>query len=64
MLSIIKERLKTYLEWQISREQAGFVWGCGTREQILDYRQIIKIEPTNLSIYVLLTIARFLIALY
>lgn len=42
MLSIIHERLKSYLEWQIPPEQAGFVRGRGTREQILNLRQIIE----------------------
>ncbi|KAA5606581.1 hypothetical protein F3H11_36605, partial [Pseudomonas aeruginosa] len=34
MLHILNERLKTYLSKEIAPEQAGFVRGKGTREQI------------------------------
>ncbi|PZC84789.1 hypothetical protein B5X24_HaOG203779 [Helicoverpa armigera] len=42
MLHIINERLKAYLSREIAPEQAGFVKGKGTREQILIVRQIIE----------------------
>lgn len=42
MLNIISERIKPYLLPQLPPEQAGFVPGRGTREQILNIRQIIE----------------------
>ncbi|CAG7733625.1 unnamed protein product, partial [Allacma fusca] len=42
MLRIINNRVKAYLHRQIPPEQAGFMPGRGTREQILNIRQIIK----------------------
>jgi hypothetical protein len=42
LLYIIKDRLSSYLGWQIPNEQAGFVKGKGTREQILNIRQLIE----------------------
>ena len=42
MLNILHERLRYYLDYQIPKEQAGFVHGKGTREQILNVRQIIE----------------------
>lgn len=42
MLRILLNRLKNFLEWQIPEEQAGFVTGKGTREQIMNVRQIIE----------------------
>ncbi|XP_012552626.1 uncharacterized protein LOC105842911 [Bombyx mori] len=36
LLYIINARLRSYLDWQIPQEQAGFVKGRGTREQILN----------------------------
>lgn len=42
LLNIIKHRLHSYLDRQIPEEQAGFVKGKGTREQILNIRQIIE----------------------
>ncbi|CAH2108374.1 unnamed protein product [Euphydryas editha] len=42
MLYVINERLKTFLQWQIPEEQAGFVRGRGTREQIVNVRQLIE----------------------
>lgn len=52
MLHIINERLKTYLSWQIPEEQTGFVKGKGTREQILNVRQLIeKAREYNVPLY-------------
>lgn len=42
LLKILKTRLKAYLDCQIPQEQAGFVKGKGTREQILNIRQLIE----------------------
>jgi len=42
MLQIINERLKAYLYLQIPLEQADFMSQRGTREQILNMRQIIE----------------------
>lgn len=42
LLRIIQLCLKTYLEHQIPQEQAGFVKVKGTREQILNIRQLIE----------------------
>ena len=42
LLHIIKNRLKYYLDSQIPAEQAGFVKGKGTREQILNARLLIE----------------------
>lgn len=42
MLGILNERLKNFLLRQIPDEQTGFVPGKGTREQILNVRQIIE----------------------
>lgn len=42
LLHILNERLRAYLARHISPEQAGFVKGRGTREQILILRQIIE----------------------
>lgn len=42
LLYIINHRLKHFLQRQIPEEQAGFVLGKGTREQILNVRQIIE----------------------
>lgn len=42
LLHIINFRLRNYLDWQIPQEQAGFVKGKGTREQILNIRQLIE----------------------
>jgi len=42
MLHIIQERLKSYLYPQISPEQAGFMPNWGTREQIMNIRQMIE----------------------
>ncbi|XP_072934917.1 uncharacterized protein [Epargyreus clarus] len=39
---ILKCRIRYYLDWQIPQEQAGFVKGKGTREQILNMRQLIE----------------------
>ena len=41
-LHIIHNRIRYYLDWQISQEQAGFVKGRGTRDQILNIRQLIE----------------------
>jgi hypothetical protein len=38
LLNVIHERLRYYVDGQISPEQAGFVKGRGTREQILNIR--------------------------
>lgn len=42
MLTILNERLKAFLLPQIPNEQTGFVPGKGTREQILNVRQLIE----------------------
>lgn len=42
LLRIIDRRLQKYLDRQIPAEQAGFVQGKGTREQIFNIRQIIE----------------------
>ena len=42
ILHIIHNRIRYYLDWQISQEQAGFVKGRGTRDQILNIRQLIE----------------------
>lgn len=42
MLYILQTRLEPYTTWQIPQEQAGFVKGRGTREQILNIRQLIE----------------------
>lgn len=53
MLQIISERLKTYLLPEIPEEQAGFMPGRGTREQILNIRQIIeKSREYNTTAYI------------
>jgi hypothetical protein len=53
LLYVTNERLKTFLQSQISQEQAGFVPGRGTREQILNLRQIIeKGREFNITIYI------------
>lgn len=41
LLYIIQERLKPYLLPQISLEQSGFVPGRGTRDQLMNVRQMI-----------------------
>lgn len=42
LLYILQSRLESFIGWQISPAQAGFVKGRGTREQILNLRQIIE----------------------
>lgn len=42
MLYILQERLRPYLLPQISEEQAGFRPGRGTRDQLLNVRQMIE----------------------
>lgn len=42
MLNVLHERLRYYIDRQIPQEQAGFVRGKGTREQILNIRQLIE----------------------
>ncbi|KAF2888298.1 hypothetical protein ILUMI_17875 [Ignelater luminosus] len=42
MLYILQARLQAFLTHQIAPEQAGFVKGRGTREQILNGRQLIE----------------------
>lgn len=42
MLYILQTRLASFLTHQIAPEQAGFVKGRGTREQILNVRQLIE----------------------
>ncbi|KAK9871609.1 hypothetical protein WA026_012988 [Henosepilachna vigintioctopunctata] len=52
LLTIINERLKSFLLPQISDEQTGFIPGKGTREQILNLRQIIeKSREYNIGMY-------------
>ena len=53
LLHVINERLKPFLNKEISQEQAGFVKGKGTREQILNVRQIIeKAREFNTPLYI------------
>lgn len=42
LLHILNNRIRNYLDWQIPQEQAGFVKGKGTREQILNVRQLVE----------------------
>lgn len=42
LLHIIHERLKPYLLPQIPQEQAGFIPGKGTRDQLINVRQMIE----------------------
>ncbi|XP_037872901.1 LINE-1 retrotransposable element ORF2 protein [Bombyx mori] len=42
LLHIINKRLESFISRQIAKEQAGFVKGRGTREQILNIRQLIE----------------------
>ena len=42
MQNILHERIKAYLLPEIALEQAGFAPGRGTRNQILNMRQIIE----------------------
>jgi len=42
LLRIIQERLATYIEREISEEQAGFTKGRGTRDQIANIRWILE----------------------
>ena len=52
MLNIINERIKLYLLLEIAPEQAGFVPGRGTRNQISNMRQIIKkVREYNKAVY-------------
>lgn len=52
LLHIINARLRSFLDWQIPQEQAGFVKGRGTREQILNIRLIIeKCYEFNIPIF-------------
>lgn len=53
LLTIINERLKSILLPQIPQEQCGFVPGRGTREHILNLRQIIeKSREFNMETYI------------
>ncbi|KAI8429179.1 hypothetical protein MSG28_007716 [Choristoneura fumiferana] len=53
LLHILNERLKAYISKEIAPEQAGFVKGKGTREQILIVRQIIeKAKEFNRPTYI------------
>ncbi|CAH2209487.1 jg24990 [Pararge aegeria aegeria] len=53
LLHILNERLKSYLSKEVAPEQAGFVKGKGTREQILIVRQIIeKSREFNKATYI------------
>ncbi|CAK1602554.1 unnamed protein product [Parnassius mnemosyne] len=52
ILYILNSTLQSYLQWQIPSEQAGFVKGRGTREQIVNVRQIIeKNREFNTSVF-------------
>jgi exonuclease III len=52
VLYVVNERLKSFLLPEIAEEQAGFVAGRGTREQILNIRQIIeKAREFNIKTY-------------
>ena len=53
LLHTLNERLKSFLSKEIAPEQAGFVKGKGTREQILTVRQIIeKAREFNRPVYI------------
>ena len=53
LLHILNERLKSYLSREIAPEQAGFVKGKGTREQILIVRQVVeKAREFNKPVYI------------
>lgn len=57
LLHVINTRLQAFLNPEIAIEQAGFVKGQGTREQILILRQIIE-KSREFSISVSSTFAR------
>ena len=42
MLKILQARLQQYMNWELPDEQAGFIKGRGTREQIANIRWIIE----------------------
>ena len=52
LLKIIKGRNKLHYEREMAEEQAGFVEGRGTREQIVNIRIIIERRPTYALVYV------------
>lgn len=53
LLHIINTRLQAFLNPEIAPEQAGFIRGRGTREQILILRQIIeKCREFNIPLYI------------
>lgn len=53
MLHVINTRLQAFLSREIASEQAGFVRGRGTREQLLIMRQIVeKAREFNIPLYV------------
>lgn len=53
MLRILLRRFKSFLDWQIPQEQAGFISGKGTCEQIMNVRQIIeKAREFAIPIYI------------
>jgi len=51
LLYILQERLSAFLAHQIAPEQAGFVRGRGTREQILNTKQLIKAREYYTPMY-------------
>ncbi|KAI8433901.1 hypothetical protein MSG28_015827 [Choristoneura fumiferana] len=53
LLHILHQRLNSFISKEIAPEQAGFVKGRGTREQILIVRQIIeKAKEFNRPVYI------------
>jgi hypothetical protein len=44
LLKIIQDRLATYIKREMSKEQAGFRKGIGTRNQITNIRWILERE--------------------
>ena len=52
LLKIIQERLTPYIDREISIEQAGFIKGRGTRDQIANIRWILeKVREVKKEIY-------------
>ena len=52
LLKIIKGRIKLHYDREMAEEQAGFVEGKGTREQIANIRIIIeKCRDQNIPLY-------------
>lgn len=59
LVRIIKWRLKIFVSRQIPHEQAGFVKGKGTRQQILNLKQLIeKSREFNISMIVFFELSK------